>query len=51
MNKKWTKTLIKHCNICFQVVKIITNEFEFFLNDISCQIFNIKFNKIVWIFF
>jgi len=30
MNKKLTKTLIKHYNICFKTIKGLANGFEFF---------------------
>ncbi len=43
MNNKSTKTLIKHCNICFSIVKGIVNGFQFF-----CQIFSMNLNQIVW---
>jgi hypothetical protein len=47
MSKKKKKTLIKQCNVCFYVVKGLVNEFNFLENDMFCQIFNIKINKII----
>jgi len=48
MNTKLTKALVKHYNIYFLIVKGLVNGFDFFLNDIFYQIFNINLNKFVW---
>ncbi len=31
MNKKLTKTFIRHYNVCFLIVKALVNGFQFFL--------------------